>query len=310
MLASKFVGANFGFRSNHRPIVRGVLAAAIRTMRTMSNPSYVSEHYSVPELGERILAALKSAGKSLDSLSVDDLAPVDAFHIRGRAATEELARWTEVAADHRVLDVGSGIGGTSRYLASTVGCNVVGIDLTDGYCRVAEMLSQLVGLSDRTSFRQGSALDLPFEDDTFDVVWTEHVQMNVADKEGFYREIARVLRTDGRFACHDIFCGGGQSEMRFPVPWAETSAISHLIPTDEARAILADAGFEETRFEDKTEASKEFVQAALERTRTEGPMPVGLHLVLGDDAPIKFANLLENLEQGRVRVAQAVMRRT
>lgn len=125
----------------------------------------VSEHYSIANLEDQILAALEAVGKDLEGLTVDDLAPVDEFHIRGRTSTEELAQWAEVQPFHKLLDVGCGLGGTSRFLAASVGCEVVGLDLTEEYCRIAEMLSARVGLSDRTVFRKGSALELPFADE-------------------------------------------------------------------------------------------------------------------------------------------------
>ena len=268
----------------------------------------ISGHYSIGDLGDRILAALEAAGKDLEALTVDDLAPVDAFHIRGRTATEELAQWAEVKPDHVLLDVGCGLGGTSRYLAATVGCEVVGLDLTEEYCRVAEMLSARVGLADRTVFRQGSALALPFADAYFDVVWTEHVQMNIADKVGFYRELGRVLKPGGQLAFHDILAGA-KGGLHFPVPWAADASISHLIAVKDLQALLADLGLAQVRWEDKTDASVAFFRAVRERVRTEGWMPVGLHLLMGNDAAAKFANVLRNLEEDRVRVVQAVMKR-
>jgi ubiquinone/menaquinone biosynthesis C-methylase UbiE len=269
----------------------------------------ISEHYTIADLGDRILAALAAAGKDLEALTVDDLAPIDEFHIRGRTATEELARWAEVQPDHQLLDVGCGLGGTSRYLAATLGCKVVGVDLTEEYCRVAEMLSARVGLEDRTVFRQGSALALPFADGHFDVVWTEHVQMNIADKAGFYRELCRVLKPGGQFAFHDILAGD-RGGLHFPVPWAADASISHLFTVKDLQSLMMDLGFAQVRWEDKTDASVAFFKGVLERVRTEGWMPVGLHLLMGDDAATKFANVLRNLEEGRVRVVQAVMNRT
>ena len=124
-------------------------------------------------------------------------------------ATEELATWAAVRPKHRLLDVGSGLGGTARYLTVSCGCDVVGVDLTEAYCRVAEELSRRVGLEEATRFQQGSALALPFDDAQFDIVWTEHVQMNVEDKSGFYGELARVVKSGGRLAFHDIFAGTG-----------------------------------------------------------------------------------------------------
>ena len=194
-----------------------------------------------------------------------------------------------------------------HHLAATVGCEVVGLDLTEEYCRVAEMLSARVGLAGRTVFQQGSALALPFADAHFDVVLTEHVQMNIANKAGFYRELARVLKPSGQFAFHDIFAGA-KGGLHFPVPWAADASISHLIAVEDLKTLMTDVGFAHVRWEDKSDASVTFFQAALERGRTEG-QPVGLHLLMGNDAATKFTNVLRNLEEDRVRVVQAVMKR-
>ena len=271
--------------------------------------SNVADHYTVIDLGEQILAALKAAGKDLDALTVEDLAPVDEFHIRGRMATEELAGLAKIESGHRLLDVGCGLGGTSRYLAVGTGCRVVGLDLTEEYCRVAEMLSERVGLRHQTAFRQGSALALPFEDGDFDVVWTEHVQMNIQDKATFYGELARVLKPGGRLVFHDILAGEERGALHFPVPWAADSSINHLISVPDLRSLLRGLGFVEMQWEDKSEVSRRFFHEMLQGVSTEGWMPLGLHLLMGEDAAAKFANVLRNLEEGRLRVVQAVMRR-
>lgn len=263
----------------------------------------VAHHYGRTDLGERILAALEAAGLNTDELRVDDLAPVDAFHIRGREATEELARLAQIGPGDHVLDAGCGIGGTGRYLAATFGCRVTGIDLTDEYIGVAEMLTERVGLADQVAFRQGSVLDLPFDDDGFDVVWTEHAQMNVADKRTFYRELFRVLKPGGKLAFHDIF-EGPEGDPHFPVPWAPDASISHLVRIEELRAALGAAGFSQLLWEDKTAASADFFRGVLAR----GPAALGLHLLM-DDAKTKLGNLLRNLEEGRVCVVQAVLRK-
>ena len=271
--------------------------------------SRIEDHYTVDGLGDRILAALHAAGSDLAALQVDDLAPVDEFHIRGRAATEELASWAGVHAGQELLDVGSGLGGTARYLASRTGCSVTGIDLTAEYCRVAEMLSARVGLSDRTSFRVGSALELPFDDARFDVVWTEHVQMNVADKAAFYGELARVLRPGGLLAFHDIFAGPeGMEGFRYPVPWAASPEINHLLAVPELRELLSGAGLAVERWADCTREAIDFFRPVLQRVREQGWPPVGLHLVV-KDAEASFPNLLDNLQHGRAQVAQAVLRK-
>jgi ubiquinone/menaquinone biosynthesis C-methylase UbiE len=267
--------------------------------------SAISQHYGSSDLGERILAALERVGIDLSNLTVDDLAPVDEFHIRGRAATEELASLADIGPSEMVLDVGSGVGGTSRFLASSVGCQVVGLDLTEEYCRIATMLTEKVGLGHRVRFQQGSALDMPFPDNSFDVVWTEHVQMNIAGKRVFYDEIRRVLKPGGRLAFHDIFSGPRQG-LTFPVPWASDASISHLVGLEKLKSILGDLDFEPLHWLDKTDASIDFFNEVLPNIDQNGWTPLSLHLLVSEDPTPKFANVLLNLEGDRLRVIEAV----
>ena len=271
----------------------------------LMRPDPVSDHYTIGDLGERIFAALAASGADVDHMTIDDLAPVDGFHIRGREATKELVELTRIVAADHVLDAGCGIGGTSRYLAHAAGCRVTGVDLTGEYVDVARLLSERVGLGERVSFRQGNVLELPFDDAAFDVVWTEHVQMNIADKAGFYGELFRVLRPGGRLAFHDIFAGP-EGEEYLPVPWAEEASISHLVPIEELRSLLGAAGFSQLVWEDKTAASSEFFVKRFAGEQEDGASAIGLH-VLMNNPEIKFRNLLRNLKDGRICVAQAVM---
>src|SRR5437016_12223286 len=98
-------------------------------------------------LEEKILDALAAAGKNLDALTIDDLAPADQFHGGGKAATVRLARLAGLSPGTRVLDVGGGLGGSARTLAVEFGCHVTVIDLTESYVRAAEMLTSRLGLS-------------------------------------------------------------------------------------------------------------------------------------------------------------------
>ena len=113
----------------------------------------------------------------------------------GPIATSRLTELAQVASDDHVLDAGSGIGGTARFLADQYKCRVTAIDLTEEYCEIARWLNRLTGLEDRISVRHGSVTDLPFADASFDVAISQHVQMNVADKARLYAEARRVLVT-------------------------------------------------------------------------------------------------------------------
>lgn len=264
----------------------------------------VEHHYSKGRILDSILSALRETGKDLARLKPLDLAPVDEFHIRGREASVELARRASFKPGARVLDVGSGLGGSARYLAAEHQCQVTGIDLTQEYVDVASALAGMVGLSDRVVFRQASALDLPFDDGSFDVVWTQHVQMNIEDKKAFYGESARVLRTKGLLLFHDIFRGDG-GPLYYPVPWAEESSISFLSAPDEVSEILEESGFIIRDWVDTSELSLQWIVATMEKLKELGPPPLGSHLLMGDTAKKKIENAKRNLSEGRIVVYQA-----
>ncbi len=273
------------------------------------NHETVERYYARGSLLEAILGALVAAGKDPEHLSPDDLAPVDAFHIRGREATVELARRAALTADLQVLDVGAGLGGSARYLAAEYQCRVTGIDLTREYVDVAGDLVRRVGLDGRVDFVQASALDLPFAGESFDVVWTEHVQMNIADKARFYGEISRVLKPGGQLLFHDVFQGPA-GEPHFPVPWAEDASISHLATPEQARHIIEASGFEIRDWENTSARSLEWFVRAAQRLQSGSAPPLGIGLLMGPTAKDKFANIVRNLREERIIVLQAVAKKS
>jgi MPBQ/MSBQ methyltransferase len=278
-------------------------------------PNLVNEaiqtHYGRPDMkdvGSVILAALEKAGKDLDYLTPEDLAPVDEFHIRGRLATLELASAAGLDASKHVLDVGSGIGGTARCLAMEFGCRVTGIDLTEEYCRAAEMLSSKVGLADLVDYRQGDATNLPFDDGVFDVVWTEHVAMNIPDKPRLYEEMHRVLKPGGTLAIYDVLAGPSGAVL-FPVPWARTPDTSFLVEPNELRGLLEDAGFTISDWSDTTEAAHAWFTSLAEKIRKEGFPTLGFHLLVGTDFREMAQNQGRNLQERRIVLGQVVARK-
>jgi SAM-dependent methyltransferase len=266
----------------------------------------VETYWSVANLGDTILSSLQRMGKDIDALTPADLASIDALHIRGRESTQELVSHAGVHPEWHVLDVGSGLGGSARFLAVEYGCQVTGIDLTHAYCAAATMLSQRLGLSNRTAFHHGSALALPFTDATFDLVWTEHAQMNIADKARFYGEMARVLTPGGRLAFHDIFAGPG-GEVYFPVPWASDPSMSSLITPEALVALLESLDFRVHHWHDVSQVSLAGLQHRAEHVKVHGLPRLGGHLLLGSDNTGKQQNQIRSLEEGRMVVIQAVL---
>jgi sarcosine/dimethylglycine N-methyltransferase len=261
----------------------------------------VQQHYATGLTRANIERALIAAGKDPARLGSDEIAMLEDFHTMGRPATAALADLAGVGPEDRVLDAGTGIGGAARFLAGQVGCRVTAVDLTKEYCETASWLNRSVGLDASIDVRQADVLDLPFEDASFDLVLSQHVQMNVADKGGLYREARRVLARGGRLALWDVLAGPEQP-IRFPVPWAVEAELSHLITADELLAITADAGFEVRAWNDLTKLGI----AAMDALLAAPPSPLGLQVFV-PDLVVKAANLTENLREDRTMLLQAVL---
>jgi sarcosine/dimethylglycine N-methyltransferase len=264
----------------------------------------IAAQYSSGTLEHTILAALQQMGKDRDTLSVMDLTPIDQFHFGGRAATLELARLAGCQPEMTLLDVGGGLGGAARTLASELGCRVTVLDLTEEFCRVGERLTQMVGLSDRVTFRQGDALDMPCDDSSFDAVWTQHSTMNIADKERLFREIHRVLRPRGVYALNEVMAGPVQPPY-YPTPWARDPAVSFLNHPEEYQRLLSSLGFRQIVWLDTTEAHS-LPQTA--SSSSEQIPPLGLH-ILTRDMPERLKNSARNRVESRTVVCQAVYER-
>jgi len=244
--------------------------------------------------------ALTAAGKDLDHLAPADLGALEDFHTLGRIATGQLAELAGITGADRVLDAGAGIGGTARFLAATYGCQVTAVDLTEEYCETAAWLNRLTGLDGKITVRQADVTALPFADASFEVVTSQHVQMNVADKARLYAEARRVLVAGGRLAVWDI-TAAEPGPLDYPLPWADQPERSHLVSAPALRTAIEGAGFTVGHWADLTADAGTLMQAFL----AQPPTPLGLHAFV-PDFTAKAANLIAGLADGRLRVIQAL----
>jgi len=274
----------------------------------MTNARAVEDHYTRSSLGDTILSALREAGKDLERLTPDDLAPVDEFHSGQRNATVRLAQLAGLSGAEDVLDVGCGIGGPSRFLAKAFGCRVTGLDLTAEFVEVANMLARRTGLAGKVTYRQGDALDLPFPDASFDLVWSQNAAMNIADRDRLYAEMRRVLRPAGRLAIQDVAAGPGR-EPYYPTPWASDKSISFLFAPEVTREKLERAGFRVVAWHDPTRESLEQALARAKALETGSLPPLGLHILIGPNFPAVSRNMVRNLEEARIQLINAVLER-
>lgn len=260
----------------------------------------LDQQYATGLSRHRIEDALVAAGMDLNNLQRGDLAPLENFHTMGRIATSQLADLAAIGRSDEVLDAGSGVGGTARYLADQFGCQVTAVDLTEEYCNTSRWLNQLVGLDGYISVRQADVTNLPFASASFTVVLSQHVQMNVADKARLYGEARRVLRPRGRIAIWDI-AAGTPGELDFPLPWADQPTLSHLERAEQLRATIESAGLTVTHWSDLTEEAVAIMEIFLGAP----PGPLGLHVFV-ENFVEKANNLVRGLANGRLRAMQAV----
>lgn len=273
----------------------------------MSHAEAIDQHYGRESLVERLKAALAAAGFDAKRPRPEDLEPLDQFHSRGLDATVELAQALQLDASTRVLDIGSGLGGPSRYLAATYGCTVQGIDLSPSFVDAANFLAQETGLTERVTYQCADALALPFGADAFDVAWTQHVAMNIADRAALYREAFRVLRAGGRFAIFDVVAAS-DAPLHYPVPWARGPDTSFLVTAERMRTLLIEQGFRVAAWTDSTAAGIAwFAQRQRERPQTAPAPALGLDVVMGPGFREMAANLARNLREGRAALIQAIV---
>ena len=258
-------------------------------------------HYSARDIEARILVALRAAGLNPEQrLSPGDLGALDHFHTGGLRASRELLELAHIRAEDRVLDIGAGLAGPARLLASTLGCRVDCVELSSDFCAGAVLLNRLTGLDDRIEVHQGSALDLPFPDNSFDVVWMQNVGMNIADKWKLYGEIYRVLKPGGRYAFQEM-AAGKAAVSYFPLPWATDPADSFLVSAEETRSALGEIGFIAEVLEDTSDAH-------LSRTAADAvpnPLTLGVYV---DNLAQKAGNARRSLEEGQIRLVRGVFR--
>jgi len=264
----------------------------------------LESHYSARDIETRILAALRAAGLDPEQrLSPEALGALDHFHTGGLRASNELLELAQIRAEDRVLDIGAGLAGPARLLASALGCRVDCLEMSPDYCAGASLLNRLTGLDDRIEVHQGSALALPFADDSFDVVWMQNVGMNIADKRTLYREICRVLKPGGRYAFQEMAAGTAPTSY-FPLPWASDATDSFLVSAAEMQSALSDSGFVAELFEDTSDVHLSRTTA---NATPAAPGQLGL-AVFVDNLAQKAANARRSLEEGQVRLVRGVFR--
>jgi ubiquinone/menaquinone biosynthesis C-methylase UbiE len=269
----------------------------------------VSKHYTHGDLVTAIRRGIESLGKRTDSVTVNDLAPVDEFHIGGRQASEDFLGQLDLNPERHALDVGCGLGGAARFAASRYGCQVTGIDLTLEYVETAKVVCGWVGLNSRIFLHQGSALALPFANGSFDRAYMLHVGMNIDDKAKLCSEVSRVLKSNSLFGIYDVM-RTGDGELTYPVPWATTASSSAVATPAEYRDALQEAGFTVIAERNRRDFALAFFDQLRAKTAAAGgPPPLGLHILMGRNTPDKVQNMIANISSGNIAPVELIARK-
>jgi len=266
----------------------------------------VSRHYQNDRLLESIKIGLEKLGKDFNSISIEDLAPVDEFHIGGRAATEHLLAQLNLSQQAHVLDIGCGIGGASRFTAKNYMSTVSGIDLTPEFIETGQALCDWTGLENQINLSHNSALLMPFKNQLFDAAYMIHVGMNIDDKTRLFKEIHRVLQPGAKLGIYDVM-QTGEGNLGYPVPWANSHEISALASVDEYKESLLNTGFNILAENNRRQFSLEFFKEFQARMSSHSEPPaLGLHLVMGDSLVNKMQNIMTGISDGHIAPVELI----
>jgi len=269
----------------------------------------VSRHYQHGDLLNAIRNAVVQLGKDKDTVTIDDLAPVDEFHIGGRVATDRFMNQLDISESDHVLDVGCGLGGAARYVAGTYGSKVTGIDVTPEYIETGNVLCEWVRLDQQVTLHRASALEMPFGDESFDAAYMLHVGMNIEDKERLFGEIYRVLRPGAVFGVYDVM-RMKEGDLAYPVPWAADEATSSLADPERYKRALEATGFNLASEANRLEfARKFFEKIRADAQAGQARSPLGLHTLMRDGAKEKAENMMQNIAAGLIAPFEIIARR-
>jgi len=264
----------------------------------MINSKSIENFWTRGDIFSRVHHAMSEAGLINKELNIEDLFPIDQYHARGIAATVDLGKRMPISKNQKIIDIGCGLGGPARYYAKEFKCFITGIDITPSFIEIGNEFNKLTSMSDNIKLLVGNGEILDFKNETFDGAYSQHVTMNISNREKFFSEAFRVLKKDSFFAFteHGL---GPEGNPIFPLPWADSSEMSFLLPPETTISILKDIGFSDIKI---IETADKYILGyeKLIGLKSENKKPIlGIHVIGGESMNERSTNSMQSIKENR-----------
>ncbi|RCW44413.1 glycine/sarcosine N-methyltransferase [Halopolyspora algeriensis] len=177
--------------------------------------------------------------------------PDEDIDAASRRTVERMASKVEITPETRILDIGAGYGGAARYLARTYGCKVACLNLSEVENRRNIEFNRAEGLDELIEVRDGSFEDIPYQDNAFDIVWSQDAILHSGDRERVLEEATRVLKPSGEFVFTDPMAADNADQKALG-PILERIHLDTMGSPGFYRKELARLGLQTFEFEDLT----------------------------------------------------------
>jgi ubiquinone/menaquinone biosynthesis C-methylase UbiE len=264
----------------------------------MTNPSDIEEFWTRGDIHSRVHKAMKDADLINKKLEIEDLFPIDQYHARGIAATVDLGKRMPIRENSKILDIGCGLGGPARYYSKEFKCFIEGIDITPSFIELGTEFNKLTDMSNQVHLNVGNGETLDFEDNFFDGAYSQHVTMNISNREKFFSEAYRVLKTHSFFAFTEHGLGPIGNPV-YPLPWADNENMSYLLTPKKTISLLKDVGFYEIEIIETGAKYMSGYEKLMSQTKDIKQPILGIHVIGGQSMTERSMNSLTSIKERR-----------